>query len=90
MRLGAHVIALGAVSVTGKEITVTHTRYAFVKANGHADNVGKALDGFLQFIPAHQVDVFDLPGAFELPLMVRDLARSRKYAAVVRLRRQPW
>ena len=82
MRLGAHVIALGDVSVTGKEITVTHTRYAFVKANWHADIVSKALDGFLQLIPAQQVDVFDVPGAFELPLMARDLARSGKYAAV--------
>jgi 6,7-dimethyl-8-ribityllumazine synthase len=82
MRRGALVIALGDVSVTGKEITVTHTRYAFVKANWHADIVGKALDGFLQLIPAQQVDVFDVPGAFELPLMARDLARSGKYAAV--------
>lgn len=28
------MIALGDVSVTGKEITVTHTRYAFVKITG--------------------------------------------------------
>jgi 6,7-dimethyl-8-ribityllumazine synthase len=61
---------------------VTHTRSAFVKANWHADIVGKAPDGFLQLIPAQQVDVFDVPGAFELPLMARDLARSGKYAAV--------
>jgi hypothetical protein len=27
LRVGAHVIALGDVSVTGKEITMTHTRY---------------------------------------------------------------
>jgi 6,7-dimethyl-8-ribityllumazine synthase len=65
---------------------VTHTRtelrYAFVKANWHADIVGRALDGFLEIIPGGQVDVFDVPGAFELPLMVRDIARSGKYAAV--------
>ncbi|KAH2819197.1 hypothetical protein KXV85_003563, partial [Aspergillus fumigatus] len=41
MRLGALVIALGDVSVTGKEITVTHTRYAFVKADCHAEIVGR-------------------------------------------------
>jgi 6,7-dimethyl-8-ribityllumazine synthase len=62
---------------------VTHTRYAFVKANWHADIVSKALDGFLQLIPAQRVDVFDVPGAFELPLMARDLARSGKYAAAL-------
>lgn len=58
------------------------TRYAFVKANWHSDIVNKALDGFLQLIPAQQVDVFDVPGAFELPLVARDLANSGKYAAV--------
>ncbi|HXI08905.1 MAG: hypothetical protein ACRC1G_04450 [Bradyrhizobium sp.] len=42
MRLGALVIALGDVSVTGKEITVTHTRYAFVKADCHAEIVGSS------------------------------------------------
>jgi len=61
---------------------MTHTRYAFVKANWHADIVSKALDGFLQLIPAQQVDVFDVPGAFELPLVARDLAKSGKYAAI--------
>jgi 6,7-dimethyl-8-ribityllumazine synthase len=76
------VIALGDVSFTGKEITMTHTRYAFVKANWHADIVSKSLDGFLELIPAQQVDVFDVPGAFELPLVARDLAESGKYAAV--------
>lgn len=58
------------------------TRYAFIKANWHAEIVDKALDGFLQLIPAQQVDVFDVPGAFELPLVARDLANSGKYAAV--------
>ena len=57
-------------------------RYAFVKANWHADIVTKALDGFLQLIPAQQVDVFDVPGAFELPLVARDLAKSGKYTAI--------
>ncbi|WP_170582356.1 6,7-dimethyl-8-ribityllumazine synthase [Ruegeria arenilitoris] len=61
---------------------MTHTRYAFVKANWHADIVDRALDGFLELIPADQVDVFDVPGAFEMPLLARDLARTGRYAAV--------
>ena len=61
---------------------MTHTRFAFVKANWHADIVGRALEGFLELIPAEQVDVFDVPGAFELPLVARDLARSGRYQAV--------
>src|SRR5258708_8336450 len=62
---------------------MTHTRFAFDKANWHADIVGKALKGFIEIIPTQQVDVFDVPGAFELPLVARDLANSGKYAAVV-------
>ena len=57
-------------------------RFAFVRAHWHAEIVGKALDGFLEIIPARQVDVFDVPGAFELPLMARDLARGGRYAAI--------
>jgi 6,7-dimethyl-8-ribityllumazine synthase len=62
---------------------MTPTRYAFVKANWHAEIVDRALDGFSELIPAAQVDVFDVPGAFELPLLARDLAASGRYAAVV-------
>ncbi len=75
------VIALGDVSQP-KEITMTPTRYAFVKANWHFEIVDRALDGFLELIPADSVDVYDVPGAFELPLLARDLAASGRYAAV--------
>ena len=61
---------------------MTHTRYAFVKAGWHSAIVDRALEGFLQIIPADQVDVVDVPGAFEMPLMARDLAASGRYAAV--------
>ena len=61
---------------------MTHTRYAFVKANWHADIVNQALVGFLEVIPTEQVDVFVVPGAFEMPLMARDLASTGRYGAV--------
>ncbi|RWR34231.1 6,7-dimethyl-8-ribityllumazine synthase [Sinirhodobacter populi] len=61
---------------------MAHTRYAFIKANWHSEIVDQALEGFLQVVPADQVDVFDVPGAFELPLMARDLARIGRYGAV--------
>jgi 6,7-dimethyl-8-ribityllumazine synthase len=61
---------------------MTPTRYAFVKANWHADIVDRALDGFCEIIPAAQVDVFDVPGAFEMPLLARTLAQTGKYTAV--------
>lgn len=61
---------------------MTHTRYAFIKANWHADIVDRALDGFRELIPDDVIDVFDVPGAFEMPLLARDLAASGRYAAV--------
>ena len=61
---------------------MTHTRYAFIQARWHADIVDQALTGFTQIIPADQVDVFDAPGAFEMPLLARELAQTGKYAAV--------
>tara|TARA_R110002051_G_scaffold270752_2_gene331203 strand:+ start:1462 stop:1896 length:435 start_codon:yes stop_codon:yes gene_type:complete len=62
---------------------MTLTRYAFIKAAWHSAIVDRALDGFCDLIPAAQVDVFDVPGAFEMPLLARDLAQSGRYAAVV-------
>jgi len=61
---------------------MTHTRYAFVKANWHSEIVDQALAGFLEIIPADQVDVFDVPGAFELPLAAKKLANTGNYAAI--------
>ncbi|MGC3940521.1 6,7-dimethyl-8-ribityllumazine synthase [Roseobacter sp. EG26] len=78
------VIALGGRVWTKKEIMImTHTRFAFVKAQWHADIVDRAYDGFTQEIPASQVEVFDVPGAFEMPLMARDLAGTGQYDAVI-------
>ncbi|MCV2449223.1 6,7-dimethyl-8-ribityllumazine synthase [Paracoccus sp. DMF] len=61
---------------------MTHTRYAFIKANWHADIVDQALEGFCEIVPRDQVDVFDVPGAFEMPLLARDLAQTGRYGAV--------
>ena len=61
---------------------MTHTRYAFIKSQWHADIVDQALNGFCEVIPEAQVDVFDVPGAFEMPLLARDLAATGRYGAV--------
>jgi 6,7-dimethyl-8-ribityllumazine synthase len=61
---------------------MTHTRYAFIKANWHSDIVDKALEGFCSIIPPDQVDVFDVPGAYEMPLLADDLAATGKYCAI--------
>jgi 6,7-dimethyl-8-ribityllumazine synthase len=57
-------------------------RYAFIKANWHAEIVNQALAGFCEIIDPACVDVFDVPGAFEMPLMAQEVARTGNYAAV--------
>ncbi|MEM8655301.1 MAG: 6,7-dimethyl-8-ribityllumazine synthase [Pseudomonadota bacterium] len=61
---------------------MTHTRFAFVKAQWHAAIVDQALQGFTEVISSNQVDVFDVPGAFELPLMAQTLAETGQYTAI--------
>lgn len=61
---------------------MTHTRFAFIKANWHSRITSQALVGFIELIPPPQVDVFDVPGAFEMPLLARDLALTGRYGAV--------
>ena len=63
-------------------------RIAFVQAQWHADIVHQARDAFLaeperQGVPADTIDVFDVPGAFEIPLHAKRLAQSGRYAAIV-------
>ena len=62
-------------------------RIAFIKARWHADVVDRAHEGFLaeqrRLIPGAQVVAFDVPGAFEMPLLAKKLAQTGKYDAVV-------
>ncbi|TNF60556.1 MAG: 6,7-dimethyl-8-ribityllumazine synthase [Burkholderiales bacterium] len=63
-------------------------RFAFVEAAWHADIVQQARDAFLARmaeagVAAERIDLFDVPGAFEIPLLVQRLARSGRYAAVI-------
>lgn len=61
---------------------MTPTRYAFIKARWHTEIVDQALAGFHEVIAPELVDVFDVPGAFEMPLLARDLAQTGRYGAV--------
>nr|WP_111300641.1 6,7-dimethyl-8-ribityllumazine synthase [Paracoccus saliphilus] len=62
-------------------------RIAFIKARWHADVVDRAHDGFLaeasRLMPGATVDAWDVPGAFEMPLLAKKLAQTGKYDAVV-------
>ena len=62
---------------------VPPVQFAFIKANWHSEIVDQALTGFMDIVPDSQIEIFDVPGAFEMPLIARDLARTGKYAAVI-------
>ena len=63
-------------------------RIAFVQAQWHADIVHQARDAFLEEmqrlgVARERIDIFDVPGAFEIPLHAKRLARSGAYAGIV-------
>ena len=63
-------------------------RLAFIHAEWHADIVLRGRDAFLaelarHGVPAADVDVMAVPGAFELPLLAQRLARAGRHGAIV-------
>ncbi|WP_172331898.1 6,7-dimethyl-8-ribityllumazine synthase [Mangrovicoccus sp. HB161399] len=58
-------------------------RIGFIKASWHADIVDQALTGFSRAMPAAAIRVVTVPGAFELPLAARRMARTGRYDAIV-------
>jgi 6,7-dimethyl-8-ribityllumazine synthase len=63
-------------------------RIAFVQSCWHRDIVDQSRDAFLEAIKLagfqrQQIDCFEVPGAFEIPLHAKLLAKSGRYAAVV-------
>jgi 6,7-dimethyl-8-ribityllumazine synthase len=63
-------------------------RYAIVVARYNESITGKLLDGALQTlaahgVPAEDVDVAWVPGAWEIPLIAKKLSAGGKYAAIL-------
>lgn len=62
-------------------------KIAFIKARWHADIVDQALVGFEADMDGAdatvQIAAFDVPGAFEMPLLAKRLGASGQYDAVV-------
>lgn len=65
----------------------TPLNIAFIKARWHAGIVDRALQGFQaemdQTDTACNVTVFDVPGAFEMPLLAKKLGQTGRYDAIV-------
>lgn len=64
-------------------------KIAFIQASWHDDIVGEGRKGFIkemeaqQGISADKIEVFDVPGSLEIPLMAQKIAQSGEYAIIV-------
>jgi 6,7-dimethyl-8-ribityllumazine synthase len=63
-------------------------RIAFVQACWHREVVQEARIAFLEemearHVPRTSVDLFEVPGSFEIPLHAQILAKTRRYTAIV-------
>ena len=61
-------------------------KVAFIQACWHRDIVDQLRDSFLSefsTLSDQTVDVFEVPGAFEIPLKAKQLAYSNQYAGIV-------
>ncbi|WP_133646358.1 6,7-dimethyl-8-ribityllumazine synthase [Paraburkholderia flava] len=63
-------------------------RLAFVQACWHRDIVDQCKTSFLQSIQKYgytsdDIDLYEVPGAFEIPLHAKRLAQSGRYAGIV-------
>jgi 6,7-dimethyl-8-ribityllumazine synthase len=66
------------------------TRIALICATWHASIVNQGRQAFVAELqqhgwPATQVDCYEVPGAFEIPLLAQRLARGGQHAAVATL-----
>ncbi len=64
------------------------TRIAFIQSSWHTDIVNQGRDAFTAEmqklgIAADAIDVFKVPGAFEIPLHAQKLAATGRYSAIV-------
>lgn len=61
-------------------------RIAFIKARWHADIVDQAHVGFVErlqeLLPSATLSAFDVPGAFEMPLLAKRLATSGDFDVI--------
>jgi 6,7-dimethyl-8-ribityllumazine synthase len=63
-------------------------RIAFVQSGWHQDIVNQGRDAFLaemarRGVPRGSIDLYTVPGAFEIPLHAKLLAKTGRYAAIV-------
>src|SRR5882757_2041373 len=84
--------AKGSPETVDRPPVVAHPRFAkpqrvaFVQSSWHREVVEECRIAFLREIEARHitnVDVFEVPGSFEIPLHAQILAKTRRYTAIV-------
>ncbi|HKS20926.1 MAG TPA: 6,7-dimethyl-8-ribityllumazine synthase [Bradyrhizobium sp.] len=76
----------GAPPAVGHPRFAKPQRVAFVQSAWHRDVIDECRVAFLAELEARHishVDVFEVPGSFEIPLHVQILAKTRRYTAIV-------
>jgi 6,7-dimethyl-8-ribityllumazine synthase len=62
-------------------------RIAFIKAGWHSDIVDQCYYSCVEQLSIsnilHKVETYDVPGALEIPLLAKDLAKTGKYDAII-------
>lgn len=71
-----------------KTLLAQTRRIGFIQSSWHSDIVNRGRDAFLAEMkrlgsPKKEIDLIEVPGAFELPLLAKRLAQSGQYSAVV-------
>jgi 6,7-dimethyl-8-ribityllumazine synthase len=76
---------MSADSLNWNDFDATGLRFAIVVARFNSAITEKLLEGAREALAKAQVDVFHVPGAFELPFAAKMLAKTGRYQGVVAL-----
>jgi 6,7-dimethyl-8-ribityllumazine synthase len=76
---------MSADSLNWSDFDATGLRFAIVVARFNSMITEKLLDGAREALAKAQVDVFRVPGAFELPLAAKMLAQTHRYHGIIAL-----
>ncbi len=60
-------------------------RFAIVASNFNGEYVDGLLEAAEAVLAGHELTIVRVPGAFEIPLQVQGLARTKRFAAVIAL-----
>ncbi len=71
-----------------KPAKLSSGKIAFIRANWHREIVDRARIGFISEMENHgifdsAIEIIDVPGAYEIPLLAKNLAKTGNYEVIV-------